>query len=170
MIKALLIFYVILAVAWSITSYKEPKEKSGPGVTRREMPKGKPFSFPAGYADTNKKLASIFASATEIFDDGNVPVLALPPFTMDNESPELLTLLTESAFFYLSNDKNVRVVRRDYSAGGSSRIKPKHILIGKVGEIGRQLRITVRIQDVNSGEILDVFDEYIRKADVAKFL
>jgi len=170
--KMLIIFYVVLAVIWSATSYKEPKEDAPAKASRRALPREKPYDFPSAYSGTHKKLEGLFANSTEMFNGGNVPVLALPPFTMtaEGKSPELLNLLTESAFFYLCKDKNVRIVRRDYASGGNSRIKPRHILIGRVGEIGNELRITVRIQDVNSGEILDAFDEYVRKTDVARFL
>ena len=169
--KTLGIFYLALAVAWFATEYREPKEEA-PKVTRRGLPVKKPYAFPADYSESHKKLAGVFAEATEMFSGGNVPVLLLPPFTLStgDGSPALLTYVTESAYDYLYNDRKVRVVRRDYDSGGKSRIRGRYILIGKVGTLGEQVRITVRIQDVNTGEILDSFDNYLSRAQVGRYL
>jgi len=171
-LTTLAVFIVIIFIAWDVTAYKEPKEEPPPKVTRRAMPKEKPYNFPGDYTETHKKLAGIFGEATSIFTGGNVPVLALPPFAMatGSGSPELLNLLTESAFSYFYNDRKVRVVRRDYNAANRSRIRAKHIVIGRVSTIGNQIRVIVRIQDVNTGEILDAFDDLIDRSQVSKHL
>jgi len=171
-LKVLCTFWVILVIVWFVTEYKEPKEASPPKIVRRKLPAEKPYDFPGDYTESHKKLAGVFENATSIFTDGNVPVLVLPPFTMatDNSNPVLLAYVTESAYSYLYNDKKIRIVRRDYTSEGKSRIRAKYILIGKVGTIGQQIRITVRIQDINTGEILDAFDDYIDMAKVSKYL
>jgi|GEM_PF-2867358 len=171
-LKALLIFYFILLVAWVllVEDWRAVRDVA-PVVVRRPFPRERPFNFPRGYIGTHQRLAGMFAESTSMFAGGNVPVLALPPFAMaaGGGSPEFLSLLTESAFYYLYNDRRVRVVRRDYEAGGRSRIRAYHILIGRVSTIGNHVRVTVRIQDVHSGEILDVFAEDIYRGDIARF-
>jgi len=165
-------FYFILAIIWIATEYKEPRKESPPKITRRSLPKEKPYVFPADYIESHRKLAILFGNATNMFIDGNTPVLALPSFAMttDNFSTVLLAYITESAYAYLYTDRRVRVVRRDYTSDSRSRIKAKYILIGRVGTIGNQIRITVRIQDINTGEILDAFDDYIDRTKVSKYL
>ena len=171
-LKVIGVFYIILAIAWIRTEYREPVNATAPKAVRRALPKERPYAFPHDYAETHTKLAGLFADATNIFNRGTIPVLVLPSFVMavDNNVPDLLSLITESAYFYLYNDQKVRVVRRDYSSGGKSRIRAKHILIGRVGIIGTQIRISVRVQDISTGEILDAFDNYIDKTKVGKYL
>ena len=171
-LKLLGIFYFILAIAWVMTEYKEPKEAAEPKVVRRKLPKEKPYDFPGDYSDTHKEMAGVFGNSTGMFTNDNIPVLVLPPFTMatDDSTPHLLNLVTESAYSYLYNDRKVRIVRRDYTSDSRSRIRAKYILIGRVSTIGNQVRISVRIQDINTGEILDAFDGYIDKAKVNKYL
>lgn len=170
--KIIIGFYIILIIAWSASEYREPPVIIPPKITRKIMPKEKPYNFPADYADTHKHLANLFGNASSMFTGGNVPVLVMPLFTMSTggESPELLELITESAFYYLYRDRKVRIVRRDYNSGKSSRIKAKHILIGRVSAIGNQIRVVVRIQDVNTGEILDAYDDFIDMEKVSKYL
>ena len=169
--KLIVILYIVLAVAWFATDYKEPTEASAPKVARRKLPTEKPYNFPSDYTETHKKLAGVFTDAAGMFTGGNVPVLALPPFAMatGDSTPALLNLVTESAYSHLYNDRKVRVVRRDYSEG-KSRIRAKYILIGRVSTIGNQIRVTVRIQDINTGEILDAFDDFIERAKIGKYL
>ena len=171
-LKLLGIFYCILAIAWFVTEYREPKEDAIPKVTRRKMPKVKPYDFPEDYTASHEKLANMFGNATSMFSGGNIPVLALPPFAMaaGESYPVLLNLITESAYSYLYNDRKVRVVRRDYSSESKSRIRSRYILIGRVSTIGNQIRITVRIQDINTGEILDAFDDFIDRAKINNYL
>ena len=168
--KLLCVFYIILIVAWFKTEYEEPAVFTQK-VTRRALPKEKHFEFPNDYSETHNMLSGLFRDSTSSFTGNNFPVLALPPFTLTTGggSPELLNLITESAYSHLRSDGKVRVVRRDYSPGSKSRIKAKYILIGRVGTIGDQIRVTVRVQDINTSEILDVFDSYIDRTKVSKY-
>lgn len=170
--KSLVLFYFILAIAWFMTEYREPQKDAGRGAARRKLPAEKPYDFPGDYTGPHKKLAAVFGNVTSMFTGGNIPVLALPSFSMasGDSKPVLLNLVTESAYFYLHNDQKIRVVRRDYSSGNKSRIKAGHILIGRVSAIGNQIRITVRIQDINTGEILDDYDCFFDKAEVKNYL
>jgi TolB-like protein len=168
----IVIFLGGLGFVWVKTDYKEPAGASAARVTRRKLPVEKPYDFPGDYTDSHKKLAGVFESSTSMFTEGNVPVLTLPPFTMTTGggAPELLNLVTESAYSYLYNDRKVRVVRRDYTSEKKSRIRANYILIGRVSTIGDQIRITVRIQDLRTGEIVDAFDDYIERAKLGKYL
>ena len=170
--KVLGIFYLILAVAWVVVGRKEPERKILPKITRRSFPRETPYNFPPDYAETHKTLAKVFGDTTTMFTEENIPVLILPPFTMttDDDNPVLLDYITKSAFSYLYNDNKIRVVQRDYTSENRSRIKARYILIGKISPIGNQFRITIRIQDINTGEILDAYDEYISKTQVSKYL
>ena len=178
--KVLAVFIIILAVLWQVTDYRGPLKPSKPKIDRRALPKEKPYDFPAEYVKTHKKMAEIFKNVTSSFTEGNVPVIVLTPFVMapgasaegpqDNSSPSLPAYLTESAYSYLYNDKNVRVVRRNYDLKNRSRIQAKYILIGRISSIGNQIRVTVRLENVTTGEILDSHDEYLDKAQVSRFL
>jgi hypothetical protein len=168
-IKKLLGFFIILAVAWIVTEPKKPKEEPPPEITRRKLPKETPYKFPADYIWIHSKLENVFGGISSSFTEGNVPVLILSNFTMAmGSSPELLTHVTESAYTYLSDSRNLRIVKRDYNK--KSRIKAKYILIGRLIPTADQIRISVRIENINTGEITEIFDEYIDRNKAGIYL
>jgi TolB-like protein len=171
-LKQFILFYFILAIVWVMTEYKEPKETLPPKVVRRQFPMKRPYNFPKDFFETHTNLAGVFEDSTSMFTGGNIPVLILPPFTMvtGNSTAELINLVTESAFYHLYNDQKIRIVRRNYDEKNRSRIRANYILIGRISTIGNQIRITVRIQDINTGEILDAFDDYINIGQISKYL
>ena len=170
--KWLIIFYIILLIIWIATDYREPVEDPPPEIIRRVFPTEKTHNFPNDFIITHNSLANLFEDATSRFTHGNVPVLLLPDFVMatGDSTPVLLDYIKESAFSYLYNDPKVRVVRRNYDSDQRSRIRGNYILIGRVSTFRDQIRITVRIQDVNTGEILDAFDEFVPLAQVSSHL
>ncbi|MDR2865476.1 MAG: hypothetical protein LBV68_07710 [Spirochaetaceae bacterium] len=176
---ALAVFAIILCGVWNCTGPEYPQrptrethtvtETPPPKIVRRQFPKEAPFAFPAEYKETYNKMSNVFLEVSNSFTGNNVPVLAVVPFTMSSgdNSAVLLTYAGETAYSYLSGSSKIRAVKRDYSA--KSRITSKYILIGKVIPIGNQVRLTVRVEDVRTGEIIDAFDEYIDKSQISMY-
>jgi hypothetical protein len=168
--KTLVIFYIILFVAWTVTEPQKPKEEPPPKIVRRKMPKEKPYNFPQEYAWIHNGLEDIFGKVSSSFSGKNIPVLVLPVFTMSTgDTATLPAYMTESAYAYLSNSRNIRTVKRDYKKS-KSRIKSKYVLIGRLTPIGDQIRVSVRVEDIYTGEIIDVFDAYIDRNKAGFFL
>jgi hypothetical protein len=171
-LKMLVVFYIILIVVWHVTEPEKPRQELPSKITRRKLPEKTAYAFPKEYEEVHRDFAAVFDGIPAAFPQGTVPVLVLPAFTMsaDNNSSALPGYVTESAYSYLSKSPNVRIVRRDYNSKTGSRIKAKYILIGRVNPIENQLRVSVRIENIASGEILDYFEQYIDKAKVAGYL
>jgi hypothetical protein len=175
-ITMLAAFYLILYIAWIATEPEKPGEQSGPQeivvkTVRRSFPKAEPYSFSDSYTPVHNELQGLFNEVSSSFAGENIPVVLLPPFTMSagSGSPGFLANITESAYAYLSESKNLRIVKRDYSKS-KSRIKSQYILLGILSPIRNQIRLSVRLENINTGEILDVFDEYLDKSRISEFL
>ncbi|MDR1179431.1 MAG: hypothetical protein LBK44_02905 [Spirochaetales bacterium] len=170
-LKILVVFYIILITVWYATEPAKPRQELSQKITRRKFPEKTDYAFPKEYAEVHKEFSGIFAEIPAAFPQGT-PVLVLPAFTMTggNNSSALPEYVTESAYSYLSKNRNVRIVRRDYNSKTGSRIKAKYILIGRVNPIENQIRVSVRIENIASGEILDYFEKYIDKNKVAGYL
>jgi hypothetical protein len=175
-ITMLAAFYLILYIAWIATEPEKPEEKpEAPEVVvktvRRSFPQEKPYSLPDNYAPIHDGLEGLFNEISSSFTGENVPVVILPPFKMatSSDSPVFLTHITESAYAHLSGSGNLRIVKRDYNKS-KSRIKSQYILLGILSPIRNQIRLSVRLENINTGEILDVFDEYFDMGKVSGFL
>jgi TolB-like protein len=170
-LKALVVFFIILFIAWTVTYPKQPKKAPPPPkITRRKLPMEAPYDFPENYILIHQELQYVFNEVSSSFTGNNVPVLVMPIFTMSTGgTPVLLTYITESAYAHLSKSKNIRIVKRDYNKS-KSRIKSKYILIGRLSPVGDQIRVSIRIENINTGEIIDVFDEYIARDKASVFL
>ncbi|MDR3266832.1 MAG: hypothetical protein LBT24_04585 [Tannerella sp.] len=161
-LKTLACFFGALWFLWAITEPKTPKPETAPQIVRRKLPKETTYKFPENYTGIHKELESVFSEVSSSFAGANVPVLILPVFTLSTGgTPVLITYVTESAYAHLLKSKNIRIVKRDYNT--KSRIKAKYILIGRLSSVGDQIRVSVRIENINTGEIVDVFDGYIDK-------
>jgi TolB-like protein len=166
----------VVVVFYAVTGSKPelPKKPAAPvqKITRRNLPQEKPYDFPSDYLNVHKALAGSFSEVSAFFTNGNVPVLIITPFTItqSNNSPLVLTYLTESAYDYLHKSRNLRAIKRDYTSNKKPRITSNYILVGKVSPIGNQVRITLRIEDIRTGEIIDAFDDYVDKQAVARYL
>jgi TolB-like protein len=168
-LKILAGFAGALFYLWVLTEPQTPKPETPPQIVRRKLPKETPYKFPENYTTIHKDLEGVFNEVTSSFTGGNVPVLILPDFTLSTgDRPVFLTFVTESAYTHLSKSKNIRIVKRDYNK--KSRIKAKYILIGRLSSVANQIRVSVRIENINTGEIVDVFDDYIDKNKASLFL
>jgi hypothetical protein len=162
-------FCIVLFVIWNVTEPEKPKEEPPPKIVRRKLPKETPYKFPDDYVLIHNKLKNVFDDLSSYFSEGNVPVLILSDFTMSNGNTlKLSAYVTESAYAYLSNSKNLRIVKRDYSK--KSRIKANYILIGRLIPLADQIRVSVRVENINTGEITEIFDEYIDRNKAGIYL
>jgi TolB-like protein len=169
-LKILAVFFGVFWFIWTVTEPKTPKIEPPPQIVRRKLPKETPYKFPENYAGIHKELEGVSNEVSSSFAGSNVPVLILPVFTMSTGgTPVLLNFVTESAYAHLSKSKNIRIVKRDYNKS-KSRLKAKYILIGRLSSVGNQIRVSLRIENINTGEIVDVFDDYIDKTKASQFL
>jgi hypothetical protein len=178
--KSLGLFLLILICTYNLTGPKKPhkyfdlppKKTVEPEIIRYPFPKPKLNSFPTDFYPVHNKLSGIYKELTTSFPLKNVPVIALPVFksTEPNISAGLVNYLTESAYSHLYYSKNMKIVKREYNISKKSRIKTKYILIGRISPVINQYRITLRLEDINTGEIIESFDDYIDKSIADRFL
>jgi hypothetical protein len=137
---------------------EEPKKPVKPlPQTPQPAPTPKPSpQFPSEYLPVHRQLASYFDAVANSFT-GNGTTVALYPFTLSGGGePKLLNYLTESAFFYLSQKNHIKIIRRHVNEKIGD-VKAKYLLRCNVNPV-QDIILTIKIIEVDTGEILDLFD------------
>ncbi|MDR0375289.1 MAG: hypothetical protein LBH85_06140 [Treponema sp.] len=146
----------------------EPKPEPKPQPAPKPAPQPAPsvpqpepsFDFPSEYLPVHRQLSTYFSEVANSFNEEGT-IIALYPFTKSGDgAPRLLKYLTESAYFYLSKNSSIQILRRQVNEN-TGNANAKFLLRCNVNPI-QDIILTIRVIDIGTGEIIDLFDYTLR--------